>query len=175
MTHADILHRCQWDHLDFATLTVDFALLGQPVTVCFMPEFDSGRVITDTMVAVLNDFLALTPADLPRVRQLLWEDCQEDFDNIDYGFTPGEGETYQEVNRREFGIHNAEDAYGKSRLQQLSIREEEPGLRHRYGSLDFDAEWAGHGCCVIMQDGRLIATYSDGWHARQFEGPDKPD
>jgi hypothetical protein len=169
MTKADILQHCQWDHLDFATLTVDSALFGGPVTVCFMPEFDSGRVITETMVAVLNDFLALPPAELPRVKQLLWEDCQEDFDNIDYGFTPAEGETYQEVNRREFGIHNAEDAYAKSRLEQLSIREEEPGQRHRYGAIDFDSEWAGHGCSIIMQDGRLIAVYSSDWHFSQYE------
>lgn len=45
MTQADILQSCQWDDMDFATLTVDSALLGQRVTVRFMPAFDSGRLI----------------------------------------------------------------------------------------------------------------------------------
>ncbi|GAB3838829.1 DUF6985 domain-containing protein [Hymenobacter jeollabukensis] len=169
MTQAEILKHCQWDDLDFATLAVDSALLGQSVTVRFMPAFDSGRVITEQMVAVLNDFLALTPAELPRVKQLLWDDCQSDFDNIDYGVQPGEGEIYQQVNRREFGIYNAEDAYAKSNLQHLSIPEEELGLRHRYGAIDFEPEWAGHGCSIIMQDGRLIAAYSNDWHFSQYE------
>ncbi|WP_022823884.1 hypothetical protein [Hymenobacter norwichensis] len=53
--------------------------------VRFLPDFDSGRVITDRMVVALNDFLALTPAELPTIKQYLWEDCLRDFEKIDYG------------------------------------------------------------------------------------------
>ena len=76
MTHDELLRTCTWDQYDFANITVESALFGGPVQVRFLPEFDSGRVITERMVAVLNDFLALSPDELPTIKQLLWADCR---------------------------------------------------------------------------------------------------
>ena len=168
MTRDEILGTCTWDSYDFATLTVDSALLGGPVEVRFVPDFDSGRVITERMAAVLNDFLALSPAELPRVKQMLWADCLDDFENINYGFGPDTGEPEMVVNQREFGIYSAEDAFAQSNLARVSIPDE-PAMRHRYGSIDFEPVWAGHGCSIIMKDGQLIALYSNDWHFSQYE------
>jgi hypothetical protein len=173
MTRDELLRTCTWDDYDFANITVESALFGHPVKVRFLPDFDSGRVITERMVAVLNDFLALSPDELPTVKQLLWADCLDDFENINYGFGPDTGEPEMVVNQREFGIYSAEDAFAQSNLAQLSIPEE-PALRHRYGAIDFELSWAGHGCSIIMKDGQLIATYSNDWHFRQYEDDKAP-
>ncbi len=172
MTHDELLRTCTWDQDDFANITVESALFGCPVQVRFLPEFDSGRVITERMVAVLNDFLALSPADLPTVKQLLWADCLDDFENISYGFGPDTGEPELVVNQREFGIYSAEDAFAQSNLTRVSIPEE-PTLRHRYGAIEFEPAWAGHGCSVIMKDGQLIGTYSNDYYFGKYEDDDE--
>ena len=168
MTHDELLRTCTWDQYDFANITVESALFSGPVRVEFRPDFDSGRVITERMVAVLNDFLALSPDELPSIKQLLWADCQDDFENINYGFGPDTGEPEMVVNQREFGIYSAEDAYAQSNLTCVSIPEE-PRARHRYGSIDFEPAWASHGCSIIMKDGQLIAIYSNDWHFSKYE------
>jgi|GEM_PF-3554021 len=168
MTRDELLRTCTWDQYDFANITVESALFGCPVQVQFRPEFDSGRVITERMVAVLNDFLALSPDELPTVKQLLWADCLDDFENINYGFGPDTGEPKLVVNQREFGIYSAEDAYAQSNLTQVSIPEE-PTLRHRYGAIEFEPAWAGHGCSIIMKDGRLIGSYSNDYYFSKYE------
>ena len=168
MTREELLRTCTWDDYGFATLTVESALFGGPVKVRFLPEFDSGRVITGRMVAVLNDFLALSPAELPTVKQLLWADCLADFENINYGFGPDTGEPELVVNQREFGIYSAEDAFAQSNLTQVSIPEE-PTLRHRYGAIEFEPAWAGHGCSVIMKDGQLIGTSANDYYFGKYE------
>lgn len=173
MTRDELLRICIWDQYDFANITVESALFGGPIQVRFLPEFDSGRVITERMAAVLNDFLAISPAELPTVKQLLWADCLDDFENINYGFGPDTGEPELVVNQREFGIYSAEDAYAQSNLTCLSIPEE-PTLRHRYGAIEFEPTWAGHGCSIIMKDGRLIGTYSNDYYFGRYEDDEEP-
>jgi hypothetical protein len=171
MTRDELLRTCTWDKYNFANITVESALFNGPVKVRFIPDFDSGRVITERMAAVLNDFLALLPDELPAVKQLLWADCLDSFENINYGFEAAPGETELATNQREFGIYFADDAYAQSNLTQLSVPEV-PTLRHRYGAIEFEPEWAGHGCSIIMKDGQLIATYSNDWHFGQYEDDD---
>jgi hypothetical protein len=173
MTHDELFRTCTWDQYDFANITVESALFGGSVGVQFRPEFESGRVITERMVAVLNNFLALSPAELPTIKQLLWDDCQDDFDNINYGFGPDTGEPEWVVNQREFGIYSAEDAYSQSNLTCVSIPEE-PTARHRYGSIDFEPTWTSHGCSIIMEDGQLISSYSNDWHFSKYEEDEVP-
>jgi len=168
MSKEELLQACHWDEYNGAKLEVYSEMFGRNIEVRFMPDFDSGRMITDRMVAVMNDFLALTRADLATVKQYLWEDCLRDFEEIDYGVEVADGETHLEANQRDFGIRNAEEAYAKSSLTQLSIPEE-PKLRNRYGAIDFAPEWAGHGCSIIMKNGRLIAAYSNDWYFDQYE------
>jgi hypothetical protein len=158
MTQAGILQRCHWDEQDWATITVDSVLFGQPVTVCFMPAYNAGRVITAEMVAVLHDFLALTPAELPAIKQLLWDDCLRDFAKTDYGVDVEPGETDVQANQREFGIHHAEDAYAQCQVKQFSIPQPGPRTSYRLGTIDFEAEWAERDCRVLLQDGRLIPS-----------------
>ncbi|MBO2012954.1 hypothetical protein [Hymenobacter negativus] len=67
---------------------MESTLFGYSVQVWFLPEFESGRAITERIVAVLNDFLALAPDELPTIKQLLWADCRDDSENINYGFGP---------------------------------------------------------------------------------------
>ena len=152
---------------------MESALFGHPVQVRFLPELKSGRVITERMVAVLNDFLALSPDELPTIKQLLWADCLDDFENINYGFGPDTGEPELVVNQREFGIYSVEDAYAQSNLTCVSIPEE-PTARHRYGSIDFEPAWAGHGCSIIIKDGQLIGSYSNDWHFSKYEDDEVP-
>jgi hypothetical protein len=172
MTRDELLRTCTWDDYDFANITVESALFGGPVEVQFRPEFESGRVITERMVAVLNDFLVLSPSELPTVKQLLWADCLDDFENINYGFGPDTGEPELVVNQREFGIYSAEDAFAQSNLTCLAIPEEST-LRHRYGAIEFEPAWAGHGCSVIMKDGQLIDTYSNDYYFSKYEDEDE--
>lgn len=168
MIPAEVRQACTWNPDDQATLSVYSDLFGGSVEVWFLPDFDSGRLITDRMVVVLNDFLALTAADLPAVKQYLWADCLDSFDDIDYGVEPAAGETLRQANQRDFNIYSADDAYAQSHLVRLAIPEK-PTLRHRYGAIEFEPEWASHGYSIIMQDGRLIATYSNDWYFSRYE------
>ena len=176
MTLEEVSRACTWDDYGFATLLVDLPLLGRPVPVQFRPHYDAPpQQLTELMVAVLNDFLALPPTELVAVKQLLWADCLDRFESIDYGAEVQPGETELAANQREFGIYNADDAYAQSHFTQLAIPEpEKPGLRHRYGAIEFAPPWeAEHGCSLIMQDGHLIASYTNDYYFSKYE-TDKP-
>ncbi|MFE8595516.1 DUF6985 domain-containing protein [Archangium violaceum] len=168
MNKEEILQGCRWDDLGWARIEVYSEMFGRNIEVRLMPDIDSGPRLTDRMVAVLNDFLVLTREDLETVKQYLWEDCLRDFEDIDYGVAVAAGETLSQANQREFGIRNAEEAYARSSLKRLSIPEE-PTLRNRYGAIDFEPEWAGHGCSIIMKNGQLIASYSNDWYFSKYE------
>lgn len=58
-------------------------------------------------------------------------------------------------------------AFARSHLTHLALPEE-PTLRHRYGAIEFEPQWASHGCSLIMKDGQLIATYSNDWYFSQY-------
>lgn len=171
MTHSELLAACTWDENDLATLTIQSALFGGPVEVRLLPDLEYGRRVSERMVAVLHDFLALTAA-LPAVKQLLWADCLANLESIDYGADVQPSETELAANQREFGLYAADDAYAQSNLRRLSIPDE-PALRHRYGTIDFEPQWeTEHGCSLILQDGRLIATAANNPSFRRYEADD---
>lgn len=168
MTREEIIEICNWDDWNFATITVYSPLFGKEVEVRFMPDFDSGRTITDKMAASLNDFLALTEKELETVKQHLWEDCKQAFEEISYGVELLEGETETEANHRDFEIFNPEDAYRKSFFKRISIPEE-PKLTNHYAVIDFSPEWESHGCSIIVKNGVIIARYSNDWYLSKYE------
>lgn len=153
-------------------------LLGRAVPVCFRPHYDAPpQRLTEQLVAVLNDFLALPPTELATVKHFLWADCLRCFEDIDYGVEARPGETELAANQREFGIYTADDAYAQSHFIRLAIPEPEPEearLRHRYGAIEFEPQWeAEHGCSIIRQDGRLIASYTNDYYFSKYE-PSEP-
>jgi len=88
-----------------------------------------------------------------------WEDCQESFEDIDYGAE--EGQTNYEF----FNIHSMEDAYKNSHFNVLQIFEDE--LRARYTFVLFYPQWElEHGCGIVLQNGVPIATEM---HAPRFK------
>lgn len=93
----------------------------------------------------------------------------ECFEDISYGVNAKEGETESEANHREFSIHNQKDAYAKSYFRQVSIQEESEFM-YRYATIDFGPEWEQeHGCSIIMQNGKLIARYSNDTYFGLYE------
>jgi hypothetical protein len=175
MEKQEILKRCEWDEYDMATLTVFSEMFGRDVEVRLIPGQDTGRDVSATMVAVLNDFLALKKEDLETVKEYLWEDCKDAFANVSYGVDAREGETETEANFREFGIHDKEDAYNQSDFDCVAIDGDDDIFQNRYGMIRFYPVWEQeHGCGIVMQNGKLIARYSnDVYFGRYEEEPQK--
>jgi hypothetical protein len=102
------------------------------------------------MLAAVNDILALEKSELETVKEMLWEECVFAFTVSDYGFEPDEGETHLEAHFKGFEISNKEDAFNKSKIQEIHIAQENDELSGRY---------AGHKNCLFHHSQYLQSSF----------------
>jgi hypothetical protein len=128
------------------------------------------HIISDKMVASVQDFLNLTERSRDLMERLLYQHCLECCEYISYGFDILEGETEQVANLRTFGIKTPEDAFSKANLVQVSIEEDSPS-KHRFVRMLFYPEWeTEHGCELILKNGELLDFCGEGnSYLGQFE------
>ncbi len=168
MTKDDILNIAVWrnsDELEFK---------------CFVPVFEKSvnvqiltkdkECISDSSVQIVNNLLGLSAQQLETIKNYLWEDCKLNCEISDYGFDVPEGKTEQEVNHKEFGVFNGEDAYEKSDLQYLLISEADRDVyTNHYGLLTFDNEWNSHLTEVVMKNGDIVGYGDSGSYLGKYE------
>ncbi len=113
-------------------------------------------ILSDKFVQAINDFLQLSEVEKPLMQKLIFQHCQDCCKSISYGFDVQEGENETAANLRAFGITNEIDAFQKSNLDHILIREDE-GLKNRYAVLVFYPPWEQeHGCELILKNGKLL-------------------
>jgi len=129
-------------------------LFNKDIEVCLYPIDENPEKITDNMVEGVNDFLNLSEEHLPKIKELLFSQCEMCFDSASYGVEVLDNETETEATKRSFGIYNKDDAYKKSYIDRISIDAKNDTYDNRYVEIVFIPEWEDeHGCIIILQNG----------------------
>ncbi len=125
---------------------------------------------SDRSVQIINDFLALTPQQLETIKPFLWDDCRLCCQASSYGFDVPDGQEETQVNHREFGVHNPDDAFNKSTLKYLLIAEDDQAdYAGNYGRITFDNEWNSALTVVVMKNACVVGCGASGVYVGQFE------
>lgn len=165
MNALDVAERTQWDANDLGELTAHIALFGEELPVVLFPAEGAGPEVTAKMVATLNEVIALPPAALAQVKQMLWDEANFAFEVADYGVEAQEGETPRQAHLREFGVADAEDAYALCTVREIHVRDE---FASRFAEIKIDTV-AENRISVIVKDGRIIDWDDDGTYLGGFE------
>lgn len=164
MDITDISERTEWDS-GMGHLTLRVAMFGMDLPFVLFPAWFTEPRVTEKMVATVNDVLALTPADIVRVKEMLWDEANFAFQVADYGVEPEGEETQLEAHLREFGIANPDDAYAKSVVREVHIIDQ---FEARFAELKIDTG-SENLVSIIVKDGRIIDWDDDGTHLGAFE------
>jgi hypothetical protein len=155
----------RWDDYDTGHLTVPVPLFGKPLPFVLFPADAGTAGVTDQMAATIADVLALTPAQLPLIEAMLWDEVQFTFAITDYGVEEQPGETTLQANLRDFEVTGAADALARAFVKKIYI------------SVDFDSRFAiilvdtvtDNLINIIVKNGRIIDWGYDGVHLGWFE------
>ncbi|MGL4584557.1 MAG: DUF6985 domain-containing protein [Flavobacterium sp.] len=155
MTKEDILQRCTWDRYNMAALDIEIPILKINTKVQFIPELKSGKEITEDMTKALNDVLSLSTNQIVEIKNLLFWYFNLCCETTSYGFDIDitKEETKADANKRYFDVKNEEDTWIKSKLELITILEDEG----RAAMLNFDVPWDDeHGCEIKLVNGKII-------------------
>jgi hypothetical protein len=155
----------RWDDYDTGHLTVPVPLFGKPLPFVLFPADAGAAGVTDQMAATIADVLALTPAQLPLIEAMLWDEVKFTFAITDYGVEEQTGETTLQANLRDFKVTGAPDALARASVLKIHISE------------DFDSRFAtilvdtitDNLINIIVKNGRIIDWGYDGVHLGWFE------
>ncbi|MBB4010112.1 hypothetical protein [Allorhizobium taibaishanense] len=165
MDVAEIADMTEWDSNELGNLNLTVPLFAEDLPFLLFPEPGAGPVVTEKMTATINDVLALPPAELQRIKQMLWDEANFAFQVADYGVDPEGGETPLQAHLREFGITTPEDAYEKSTVREVHIFDEFIG---RFAEIKVDTG-AENRISIIVKNGRIIDWDGDGTHLGWFD------
>lgn len=165
MTKAELATITVWDENGLGNLSLFIPLFDESINVVLFPDLDQAREVTDKMAAIVNDVLQLKQDQLPRVKDLLWEECLFAFHVADYGVEPMEGESHVDAHLREFEISNAEDAFSKSTIKEIHISDE---FKNRYAEIKVETG-SNNYISLVVKNGRIIDFGDDGVHLGWFE------
>lgn len=165
MNKAEIAAQCQWDYYDMGHLRLHVPLFGVELPFTLFPVDGAGPELTDKMAATIADVLALDPAQLDRVKAMMWEEANFAFQVADYGVESRPGETSLEAHLREFGIAGPEDAFARSVLEEVQIHDQ---FDSRFAELKL-VTGAHNLVAVVVKDGRIIDWGDDGLYLGEFE------
>ncbi|MDJ1471152.1 hypothetical protein [Xanthocytophaga flava] len=168
MNKEEILQQITWDSYGIGKITLLVPLFGQSLPFVFFAENADSPTITDKMVACVDDVLALRPAAIQRVKELLWEECLFAFQVADYGVDILEGETTLQAHLREFEVANAEDAYQKSEVEEIHISSENDSFEGRYAEIKISTASYNY-ISMIVKNGQIIDFDDDGTYIGWFE------
>lgn len=154
MTKQEILDNCTWDRYDMASLEIQIPILQIKAKVDFIPEVKSGRLITDQMTQALNDVINLDINQITQIRNYLFWYFNLCCEVTYYGFELdlAKDQTTLEANKEYFGVQNPQDAWEKSKLEFITIEQDQG----RAVTLQFEAPWDNeHGCVVNIINGEI--------------------
>ena len=165
MNAEQIAALTRWDDYDMGHLDLTVPIFGKPLPFVLFPADAGPAGVTDQMVATIADMLALTPAQLPVIETMLWDEVQFTFAITDYGVEEQPGETTLQANLRDFAVSSPADALARAFVQKIHI------------SVDFDSRFAtilvdtvtDNLINIIVKNGRIIDWGYDGAHLGWFE------
>lgn len=106
---------------------------------------------------LIADLATLSQQQLDKAAEMLWQHCQECFEQIDYG-------AGEESNESFFDIHNSSQAWEQSGPGLIWNSEEDAELVNRLCILQFYPPWESeHGCGLVLRNGEFLACvdYAD--------------
>lgn len=165
MTRSKIAASTVWDDTGLGRLSLFVPLFGRELRFVLFPEDRAPAEVTENMAATIRDVLALPPAAIDRVRELLWEECNFAFEVTWYGVVVLPGETALQAHLREFEVPDAEAALRQSKLQEIQIFE---GFAARYAKIKVRTTSESL-IGLIVRNGRIIDFDDDGTHLGAFE------
>ncbi len=168
MTKEEILKNTIWDCYGMGTCPLFVNLFDKEISFVFFQDHQPNPDITDKMVQTINEVLALNKSELKTIQEMLWEECNFAFTVADYGFEPKDGETHLQAHLKGFGILNKEDAYAKSKIQEVNIAQENDRLSGRYAEIKIQSA-SDNLISVIVKNGKLIDFDDDGTYLGWFE------
>lgn len=171
MTFDEIAQQTQWNHnKGLGNLTLFIPMLDAHLPVVLFPHIDADPAVTANMVETINDVLQLTPAEIPRIKALLWEEAEFAIKVTDYGgVRPQPGETREQAHFRHFGLHTPDDALAKCQIREIHVTDE---YAHRYAELKIDTA-TDNLVSIIIKNGRIIDFDDDGTHLGAFDDDDR--
>lgn len=164
MDMAEIASRTEWES-GMGNLTLHVDLFGMDLPFVLFSDWGSEPVVNEKMAATVDDVLRLAPAELQRVKDMLWDEANFAFQVADYGVEVLDEETQLEAHLREFGISGPDDAYAKSTVRGVHVRE---GFEARFAELKINTG-AENLIGIIVKDGRIIDWDDDGTHLGWFD------
>ena len=161
-----------FDEYGIATTRVTPLLFGVPIEVTLYPDLDGDDVVTERMLAALDDLRQLDAEHRAAIAEMLWEQAERCIEATDYGFPERAGETHEETCRREFGVHSAADAFAAAGLPTAQVSGEHDALRGRFAVLQFYPPWEDeHGCAIVLRDGQPVGWGEAGVYVAEFDEP----
>lgn len=155
MTKEELLKNCTWDRYGIASLDVEIPILKTNAKIDFIPGLNSEKKITEDMTKALNDVLNLNASQIGEIKNLSFRYFNLCCEATRYGFDIdiAEGETVTDANKRYFDVKNEDDAWEKSKLEFITIAEDEG----RTVTLQFEVPWDDeHGCVITIINGEQI-------------------
>jgi len=168
MKREELLEKTTWDENEIGTCLLFVNWLEKEIPFKFFQDHQPQPNITEKMVETVNDILTLDKSNLETIAEMLWEECLFSFQISDYGVELQENESDLDANLREFGISNKQDAYSKSRIQEIHIDQENDKLNGRYAEIRIDSV-SDNLISVIVKSGKLIDFDYDGVYLGSFE------
>lgn len=168
MTKKEILDKTTWDYYEMGTCHIYVPLFEKEIPFVFFQDHKPEPNITDKMIECVNDIISLERLEIETIKEMLMEECVFAFTLTDYGCVPNEGETDLEANFREFEIFNKENAYAKSEVTKIHIRQESDELKGRYAEIKIDSA-SDNLLSIIIKNGKIIDFDYDGTHLGWFE------
>lgn len=168
MNKEEILNKTTWDYYEMGNCPIFVNLFGREISFIFFQDHKLKPSITDKMVEIVNEVLALNKSGLSIIKEMLWEECNFAFTVADYGFVPKENETHLEAHLNGFGILSKEDAYSKSKIKEIHIAQENDELNGRYAEIKVNSA-SDNLISVIVKNGKIIDFDDDGTYLGWFE------
>jgi hypothetical protein len=165
MMKSEINEMVEWDDYNCGYLRLFVPLFSKELPFVLFWNLPTTPVVSDKMVAIINEVLALQPENLDRVRELLWEECNFAFQVADYGVDAEADETPLQAHLREFGISSPNDAYDRSDIQSIQISDEFGG---RYAEIKVDTG-SSNLISIIVKNGQIIDFDDDGTYLGWFD------
>ncbi|WP_225037260.1 hypothetical protein [Winogradskyella sp. SM1960] len=168
MTKEDILNRTTWNEYGQGHCPIYVNLFEKKIPFIFFQKHQPKPKITDKMTDIVNEILTLNKTNLNVIKELLYEECLFSFQVADYGCEAKDGETDLEAHFREFEIANKDDAYDKSEVSQIQIKQEYDELDGRYSEIKINTA-TDELISVIVKNGKIIDFDFDGCTLSVFD------
>ena len=165
MNRSDLAAKTVWDDIGLGRLTLFVPLFDRELLVVLFPADRAPAEVTEKMAATIEEVLALPPAAIERVKELLWEECNFAFQVTWYGVDVLPGETPLQAHLREFGLPDAAAALRQSELQEVQIFD---GFAARYAEVQVRTASESL-VSLIVRNGRIVDFDDNGTYLGAFD------